>query len=392
MSGIWDAVLTLDLTIPSNGPLVPGSSTVYIGGPNLPAELVALGANGAIIFYSSPTDTAAEYYYLAYFTNGVYFSISIGVKLVGDPILRQTVSTSSTPTASITQLTGGDSAGGFIAIGDGSIDISSANNADLDISANGTGENTISANTGLLKLFGNTGGITLQTVNSLLRLQSDHNDISIYADTTFRLDANTSFVRANDGMNIVGGNNAALNGMVTISSTGTVPLIRMRATNGVTFSNSAGNATESAAISGITTAPVIKAVSSASIDVWQSITIVQTLNGLANCSCKFAWRISIDRTVEVRVLVNAPGAGIPAAPTFFSMNCPTTAQGFPVIDSLALIANQGPHLVGIYATSAPAQGVVGCRIDGGAPAQLYTFNTPVNTQVLEVSGTFLVAK
>lgn len=52
MAAIWDDILVLDLTLPSNGPLTSGSGTVYLGGPRLPAELKALGVSGAVVWYS----------------------------------------------------------------------------------------------------------------------------------------------------------------------------------------------------------------------------------------------------------------------------------------------------------------------------------------------------
>jgi hypothetical protein len=52
MAGVWDSILTLELIVPSNGSLTPGSATIYIGGPQLPVELVGYGVTGAIVWYS----------------------------------------------------------------------------------------------------------------------------------------------------------------------------------------------------------------------------------------------------------------------------------------------------------------------------------------------------
>ena len=65
MSGVWNTA-TLDIALPSNGRLVPGSGTVYIGGPRLPSELKSVGSQGAIVFYGNAGDNLAKYYYLAY--------------------------------------------------------------------------------------------------------------------------------------------------------------------------------------------------------------------------------------------------------------------------------------------------------------------------------------
>lgn len=67
MAGVWDAVVTLDITLPSTGQLVPGSGTIYIGGPQLPTELMLSGRTGAIVFYSGPVGLAAgiKYWYIS---------------------------------------------------------------------------------------------------------------------------------------------------------------------------------------------------------------------------------------------------------------------------------------------------------------------------------------
>ena len=95
MSGVWSNLLVLDIAFPSNGSLTPGSGTVYIGGPRLPAELVAAGMKGAIVFYSVSGDTLVEYYFLAYQllpdpanpTDNIP-AIVIGSKNVGDANLN----------------------------------------------------------------------------------------------------------------------------------------------------------------------------------------------------------------------------------------------------------------------------------------------------------------
>ena len=71
MSGVWSTP-TLDLVLPSNGSLTPGSGTTYIGGPRLPADLTLLGVDSAIVFYSTPQGLANNvwYWYIAHFTVG----------------------------------------------------------------------------------------------------------------------------------------------------------------------------------------------------------------------------------------------------------------------------------------------------------------------------------
>lgn len=99
MSGIWSSVLNLDLVIPSNGSLTPGSNTVYIGGPRLPAKLKAAGAKGAIVFYSSATDAQANYYYIAYIDPGGFgnYVISLGYEEKFTTILRPWLTSTSSP-------------------------------------------------------------------------------------------------------------------------------------------------------------------------------------------------------------------------------------------------------------------------------------------------------
>lgn len=72
MAGVWSSVLTLDLVIPSNGALSPGSNTFYIGGPRIPADLKADGALSALIWYSNADGLAAgvDYWYIAHLRLG----------------------------------------------------------------------------------------------------------------------------------------------------------------------------------------------------------------------------------------------------------------------------------------------------------------------------------
>lgn len=58
MSGVWNTA-QLDITIPSNGSLTPGSGTIYIGGPRLPSVLSSFGVSTGIIFYSDSVGLAA---------------------------------------------------------------------------------------------------------------------------------------------------------------------------------------------------------------------------------------------------------------------------------------------------------------------------------------------
>lgn len=133
--------------------------------------------------------------------------------------------------------------------------------------------------------------------------------------------------------------------------------------------------------------PAIKARSSATIDTaWFTDSSVQTIQGIAGCTVKFAWRKTIDWVVEVRVFVQAPANFTPG--TFLQMNCPAN---FPVIDIDPLVT-QGPHITGVAVGSTSV--AVGGRIDPGSPSPLYIFigSLPANCTIFEISGMFTQAK
>lgn len=66
MAGVWNTA-QLDLLLPSNGVQACGSGTVYIGGPQLPSDLILGGYTNGVVFWSTPTQCAqgVEYFFIA---------------------------------------------------------------------------------------------------------------------------------------------------------------------------------------------------------------------------------------------------------------------------------------------------------------------------------------
>ena len=96
MSGVWNTA-TLDITIPSSGPLTPGSGTVYIGGPQLPTEIKSVFP-AAIVFYSTIESAVIKYWFIAHSQNGTisglvhgYVSVAGGVIYLTDQAFYDTV-------------------------------------------------------------------------------------------------------------------------------------------------------------------------------------------------------------------------------------------------------------------------------------------------------------
>ena len=73
MAGVWSQVRVLDIVLPNNGSLTPGSGTVYIGGPRLPSELRSAGYNAALVFYTGTGVVPAniKYWFIAHSSNAV---------------------------------------------------------------------------------------------------------------------------------------------------------------------------------------------------------------------------------------------------------------------------------------------------------------------------------
>jgi hypothetical protein len=154
----------------------------------------------------------------------------------------------------------------------------------------------------------------------------------------------------------------------------------------ISFRKDIGSNTEIAELRNLGTQPNIKALNSSTIDVWQTAITTQTMNGVAGCTTAFAWRQTIDWICEVRMLFNTPGGSFFTPVPFFSFALPGT---FPTIDSVAAVNSQGPHLIGI--ASAP-QTVCSVRLDPGGTGFVFNNNTPAGCNVIEISGTFTLAK
>lgn len=92
MAGIWSTTLNLDLTIPTNGNLTPGSGTVYIGGPNLPTTLPP-NYKSALIFYTDPAGLAQgiDYWYIAHYSDGGADALQIGYYPTGGPVVLSVI-------------------------------------------------------------------------------------------------------------------------------------------------------------------------------------------------------------------------------------------------------------------------------------------------------------
>lgn len=92
MAGVWSNILTLDMTIPTNGDLVPGSGTVYIGGPNLPATLPPQ-YKAALIFYTDAIGLAQgiDYWFIAHYSDASADALQIGFYPTGGPTVVGTL-------------------------------------------------------------------------------------------------------------------------------------------------------------------------------------------------------------------------------------------------------------------------------------------------------------
>lgn len=95
MSGVWNTA-TLDITIPSDGSLTPGSGTVYIGGPQLPTEIKSVFP-AAIVFYSTIESAVIKYWFIAHSQNGTisglvhgYVDVAGGVRYLTDQAFYDT--------------------------------------------------------------------------------------------------------------------------------------------------------------------------------------------------------------------------------------------------------------------------------------------------------------
>ena len=63
MSGVWNTA-TLDITLPSNVAPATGSGALYLGGPQLPAELKNAGYTSAIVWFSNG-NAYLKYWFMA---------------------------------------------------------------------------------------------------------------------------------------------------------------------------------------------------------------------------------------------------------------------------------------------------------------------------------------
>jgi len=260
VSSIWSSVLSLDLTIPSNGSTTAGSGTIYIGGPRLPSELVAANFKGALVFYSDAIGLAAgvKYWYLARFTDGIRESLSIGwCDLTG--VLTDMIS------------------GGY----DSSIALFTTliTSGPASVSTQG---NDIYAVT-------STGDVTVASLIGALKLQGTGTDIDAIANNLIRLRT------ISNGITFEG---PVLNGPVLKVSglTSSPSNIKIKVeTNGNGFNDQ---------------------------DAWNTNTSVQTIAGLPGCTVRFAWRWTADYICDARFYITFPGAGLPAVPTFASVALP----------------------------------------------------------------------
>jgi hypothetical protein len=303
-----------DLTLPPGGSLTPGSGTVYIGGPNLPASMSQF--ESAIIFYSDTVGLAhgIDYWYLAHFGQShVPFTadgIQIGFYPTGGP---QTLSMFG-----------------------------------VFVDSNGRDDVTIETNTGNI-ILNSRRQLTLESMANFAMFIFSGLDLEM---------------------------SSANGGIVYLASD----------FGNISFRKALGSNTEIAEIRNLGTQPNIKALNSVTIDVWQTATTTQTMNGVAGCTTVFAWRITIDWVVEVRMLFNTPVGSFFTPVPFFSFALPAA---FPTIDSVAAVNNQGPHLIGI--ASAP-QTPCSVRIDPGGTGYVFNNATPAGCNIIEVSGTFTIAK
>ena len=63
MSGVWSTP-TLEITVPSNVSPIPGSGAIYLGGPQLPAELRSYGYTAGLVWFAGNT-SFLKYWFMA---------------------------------------------------------------------------------------------------------------------------------------------------------------------------------------------------------------------------------------------------------------------------------------------------------------------------------------
>jgi hypothetical protein len=298
MSGVWSSILNLDLTIPSNGSLTPGSGNIYIGGPQLPPTLPA-NFKGALIFYSDPIGLSqgVDYWYIAHFSDATSDGLEIGYYPTGGP---STVRHSTQ----------------FF-----------QNNFDHNVNETVTGIATLQTKTGLVQIK------NLSAYGNAIQIQTP--------------------------------------GRVQISNDGTGKLIE--------FSNQ--------------TDPVIKAGNAPNIDQWLTDTSTQTIlnataGGVAGCTVKCDWRVTVDRLVEFRSYVTIPGPGLPASGQYTWFNAPAVFAA--LTDSSPSGGSKGPYVTGnYYIGGTNGYGCINGRIDGNT---VYFFNVPAGVTSLELGGVFTTVK
>lgn len=252
MSSIWSSVLSLDLTIPSNGSTTAGSGTIYIGGPRLPSELVAANFKGALVFYSDAIGLAAgvKYWYLARFTDGIRESLSIGwCDLSG--VLTDMIS------------------GGY----DSSIA--------LFTTLITSGPATVSTQGNDIYAVTSTGDVTVASLIGALNLQGTGTDIDAIANNLIRLRTISNGITFEGP--IINGPVLKVSGLTASPSN-----VKMKVTTN-------GNGVNDQ-------------------DVWNSSTTLQTVNGIANFQCNIYWRWTADYICEVRFYLLSSGP-VPAGGT-----------------------------------------------------------------------------
>jgi hypothetical protein len=252
-----------DLTLPPGGSLTPGSGTVYIGGPNLPASMSQF--ESAIIFYSDTVGLAhgIDYWYLAHFGQSHVPFTADGIQIGFYP-------------------TGGPNTLSMFGV---------------FVDSNGRDDVTIETNTGNI-ILNSRRQLTLESAVGQSMVLLSGNDLEL---------------------------ESAGSGIVYLAS----------AFGNVSFRKTMGSNSEIVEIRNLGTQPNIKALNSATIDVWQSIVTLATNIGGVNADVYFDWRQTVDFVVECRWVINWGPYGVPGS---MGLTRPLPA-GMPIVDASPSNAN-----------------------------------------------------
>lgn len=321
MPPLWDNELVVDITIPSNGSLTPGSGTVYIGGPQL-VNIIGLNVaqyKSAIVWFTDASGLAqgVDYWFMAHFSDATFDGVRQGYYPTGGP----------TTISSIAQ---------YI--------VSGVHNSILE----------------------SPQGNAYLKANNLIQIESQGSATNFQAHATNNifLDADFDVVL---GSLSAPGRNSFLQAVNQIQVQTTNGQIYLMSGLGVIDFLKNSSLTETLEIKGLGTKPYIKAQNSATVDTWIfNTTGGVNINGSLNCTTNWAWYLTPDFRLELHWFIQTAAGNFPLI-TFLTVPIPA-GLNLPQPHSMAGHAPlEGPYGVG--------QGnsvTVSCRIDSGAGV-MYVF-------------------